>query len=164
LWDALADGTLQIVVTDHAPHTAAEKDASYPDSPSGLPAVENALALMLNEVNNGRCALDDVVRWMCEGPGLVWDMRGKGRIAEGYDADFVLVDMEATRAVRNAEQATRCGWSPWDGVELTGWPVRTWVRGRCVWSDEDGWDEEARGRAVVFEHDRGGYWASTGGR
>ena len=78
LWRALADGRLQVVATDHAPHTLEEKQRPYPASPSGLPAVENSLALMLNEVHNGRCTLEQVVHWMCDAPARVWDIVGKG--------------------------------------------------------------------------------------
>ncbi len=90
LWQALLDGRIQVIATDHAPHTLEEKAQAYPASPSGLPAVENSLALMLNEVNRGRCTLEQVVHWMCDAPARVWDIVGKGRIAEGYDADLVL--------------------------------------------------------------------------
>ncbi len=135
LWQALADGRLQVVATDHAPHTLEEKDKPYPASPSGIPAVENSLALMLNEVHHGRCTLMHVVDWMCDAPARVWDIVGKGRIAVGYDADLVLVDLERSAEIRNENQITKCGWSPWHGVRLTGWPVRTWVMGQEVYRD-----------------------------
>ncbi len=124
LWRALADGRLQVVATDHAPHTLEEKRKQYPMSPAGVPAVENSLALMLNEVNRGRCTLSQVVHWMCNAPARVWDVVGKGRIAVGYDADLVLVDMNFTQTICNEQQVTKCGWSPWHGEQLTGWPVR----------------------------------------
>ncbi len=158
LWRALADGALQVVATDHAPHTLEEKRRPYPEAPSGLPSVENALALMLDAVHRGQCTLEQVVHWMCEAPARVWDIVGKGRIEVGYDADLVLVDLERRETVRNADQVTRCGWSPWDGVSLTGWPVRTWVLGRLVHADGR-FDDTVRGREVVFDHARGGYWS-----
>ena len=96
--------------------------------------VENSLALMLNEVNRGRCTLEQVVHWMCDAPARVWDIIGKGRIAVGYDADLVLVDLNLTQTIRNEEQITKSGWSPWHGEQLTGWPVRTWVMGREVYN------------------------------
>jgi dihydroorotase len=160
LWDALRDGRIQVIATDHAPHTLEEKRQPYPKSPSGMPIVENSLALMLNEVHRGRCTLEQVVHWMCDAPARVWDIVDKGRIAVGYDADLVLVDLNRTRTVRNAEQLTKCGWSAWDGVELTGWPVRTWVRGREVFR-EGVLDESIRGEAAIFDHARGGYWTTT---
>ena len=159
LWDALRDGRIQVIATDHAPHTWEEKQKPYPQSPSGMPIVENSLALMLNEVHRGRCSLEQVVHWMCDAPARVWDIVDKGRIAEGYDADLVLVDLNRRHTVRNAEQFTKCGWSAWDGVELVGLPVRTWVRGREVFRDGR-LNEEVRGDAAKFDHARGGYWAT----
>jgi dihydroorotase len=159
LWRGLADGRIQVIATDHAPHTLEEKQRPYPHSPSGVPAVENALALMLNAVNEGRCTLRQVVHWMCAAPARVWDIVGKGRIAPGYDADLVLVDMQRRHTIRNAEQLSKCGWSPWDGVTLTGLPVRTWVMGRTVYADGKV-DAHVRGQEVQFDHSRGGYWAT----
>jgi len=159
LWRALLDGRIQIVATDHAPHTLEEKAAPYPRSPSGLPAVENSLALMLNEVSRGRSTLEQVARWMCDAPARTWDLVGKGRIAEGYDADLVLVDLAKRATVRDSEQLTKCGWSPWDGEELTGWAVRTWVMGRTVFCDGRV-DASVRGTEAVYDHERGGYWGT----
>lgn len=150
LWQGLLDGTIDIIATDHAPHTLEEKQQPYPKSPSGLPAVENSLALMLNAVSQGRCSLQQVVRWMCEGPARIWNLHGKGRIQEGYDADLVLVDLQRRQTILNEQQLTRCGWSPWHGVTLTGWPVRTWVRGRTVFQDGRV-DDSVRGTEVTFD-------------
>jgi dihydroorotase len=160
LWQALANGRLQVIATDHAPHTLDEKRRAYPDSPSGIPAVENSLALIINEVHQGRCTLQQVVHWMCDAPARVWDMVGKGRIAVGYDADLVLVDLNRSDEIRNENQLTKSGWSPWHGVRLTGWPVRTWVMGREVYRDGKLGDDR-RGQEVRFDHARGGYWATV---
>ncbi|MFO0134763.1 MAG: dihydroorotase [Planctomyces sp.] len=135
VWQGLLDGTLEVIATDHAPHTPEEKRQPYPKSPSGLPAVENSLALMLNQVSLGLCSLRQVVSWMCEAPARVWNLHQKGAIREGWDADLVLVDLNRTAVVRNEEQLTKCGWTPWDGVSLTGWPVRTFVHGQTVYCD-----------------------------
>ena len=135
VWQGLLDGTLEVIATDHAPHTLEEKRQPYPKSPSGLPAVENSLALMLNQVLLGLCSLRQVVSWMCEAPARVWNLHQKGAIREGWDADLVLVDLNRTAVVRNEEQLTKCGWTPWDGVSLTGWPVRTFVHGQTVYCD-----------------------------
>lgn len=159
LWRALADGRLQVIATDHAPHTLEEKKRPYPASPSGIPAVENSLALMLNEVHRGRCTLSQVVHWMCDAPARVWDIIGKGRIAVGYDADLVLVDLERIAEIRNEDQLTKCGWSPWHGERLTGWPVRTWVMGHEVYRDGE-LRTDQMGREATFDHARGGYWAT----
>jgi dihydroorotase len=161
LWQALQANHIQVIATDHAPHTLEEKARPYPQSPSGMPNVENSLALMLNEVHRGRCTLEQVVHWLCDAPARVWDIVGKGRIAVGYDADLVLVDLNRTRTVFNADQLTKCGWSAWDGATLTGWPVRTWVRGREVFRDGQ-LDNNGRGEEAIYDHARGGYWATEG--
>lgn len=160
LWQALLAGRIQVLATDHAPHTLEEKALGYPRSPSGLPAVENSLGLMLNEVNAGRCTLEQVAHWMCDAPARVWDIVGKGRIAEGYDADLVLVDMAKVHEVRDELQHTKSGWSPWHGQALRGWPVRTIVGGRTVWS-EGRFDLTVRGTEARYDHARGGYWATA---
>ncbi|MAT72402.1 MAG: dihydroorotase [Planctomycetaceae bacterium] len=159
LWQALTDGRIQVIATDHAPHTREEKAAPYPKSPSGMPNVENSLALVLDQVHRGRCTLEQVVHWMCDAPARVWDIVDKGRIAVGYDADLVLVDLNKTATVRNEDQLTKCGWSAWDGVELTGWPVATWVRGQAAFRD-GAIVEDCRGGEAVYDHGRGGYWAT----
>lgn len=149
LWDGLRNGVIEVVATDHAPHTLEEKDQPYPNSPSGLPAVENSLALMLDARQRGECTLEQIVEWMCAAPARVWNIANKGRIAEGYDADFVLVDLQKRQTVRDAEQLTKSGWSPWDGVELTGWPVRTLVMGTTVFQDGKV-DATQRGREATY--------------
>lgn len=159
LWKALNDGRIQVIATDHAPHTLDEKDQLYPKSPSGLPAVENSLALMLDAAHRGLCTVEQVVLWMCDAPARVWDIVNKGRIAPGYDADLVLIDLAKSATIRNAEQATKCGWSPWDGVTLTGWPVRTFVLGETVFADGT-INDRHRGGEIQFDHTRGGYWAA----
>lgn len=161
LWEALRAGVLQVVATDHAPHTLEEKDQPYPQSPSGLPAVENSLALMLNAAYKGRCTLGQVAHWMCDAPARTWDLICKGRIEIGYDADLVLVDTERHHTVRNVDQLTKSGWSPWDGEELVGLPVRTLVNGLTVYN-EGRVDDSVRGSEAKFDHARGGYWATGG--
>ena len=154
LWQALLDGVIEVIATDHAPHTLTEKQLPFPNCPSGLPAVENSLALMLNEVNRGRCSLLQVVSWMSEAPARIWNLRGKGRIEVGADADLVLVDMSLKQTIRNAQQQTKCGWSPWDGSELTGWPVATWVMGHQVSRYVDGvyrFDESKMGQEIEYD-------------
>jgi dihydroorotase len=160
LWQALLDGTIQVIATDHAPHTLEEKRQPYPKSPSGLPAVENSLALLLNEVNRGRCTLEQVVHWMCDAPARVWDIVDKGRIAVGYDADLVLVDMNLKQTVENESQQTKSKWSPWHGVTLQGWPVRTWVNGHEVYR-EGRFDVTRSGKPATYDHARGGYWKTA---
>lgn len=162
LWQALLSGDIQVIATDHAPHTLEEKALPYPQSPSGLPAVENSLALMLNQMNQGKCSLLQIAGWMSDAPARVWGLVGKGRIATGYDADLVLVDLNQRKTIRNAMQRTRSRWSPWDGVTLQGWPVTTFVQGRKVF-EVDNLIEGTCGQAVRCDHARGGYWATADG-
>jgi dihydroorotase len=149
VWQGLLDGTLEVVATDHAPHTLEEKRQPYPKSPSGLPAVENSLALLLNEVHLGRCLLSQVVSWMCEAPARVWNIHNKGAIRVGYDADLVLVDLNKTQTILNENQLTKSRWSPWHGTTLTGWPVRTWVMGQTVFADGK-LNESVRGSEIQY--------------
>lgn len=165
LWSALSEGTIQVIATDHSPHTREEKQLPYPHCPSGLPAVENSLSLMLTEVHRGRLTIERLVHAMCEAPAMVWNMRGKGRIEPGFDADVVLVDLSQRRIILDAEQQTKCGWSPWHGCEVIGLPVRTWVGGQTVFRRAHGVDwfaENVRGRAAEFDPARGGYWTQIG--
>ena len=164
LWEALLAGEIQVVATDHAPHTLDEKAKPFPECPSGMPAVENVLALFLNEAHHGRVSLPQIAHWMADAPARVWDIVGKGRIAEGYDADLVLVDMELRETIQDAEQQTKCRWSPWNDVTLTGWPVRTWVNGTTVFQRVEKtlqFNDDVRGSELAFDHQRGGYWATT---
>lgn len=149
LWKALADGKIDVVATDHAPHLLSEKDQPYPKSPSGVPVVENLLALMLHGVSEGKLTLERLVQVMCANPARIWNMKGKGAIREGYDADLVLVDLNKPHPVRNETQVTRAGWSPWHGMDLTGSPVRTWVMGRTVFADGK-LNDTVRGNEVQY--------------
>ncbi|MEZ6080153.1 MAG: amidohydrolase family protein [Pirellulaceae bacterium] len=146
----------------HAPHTWEEKQVAYPQSPSGLPAVENSLALLLDQANQQRCSLTQIASWMSDAPARVWGLVGKGRTAAGYDADLVLVDMSLRKTIRNAEQFTRSGWSPWDGTTLQGWPVRTLVAGQTVFQAGKVSDS-LRGTAYCAITLECGYWNTLGG-
>ena len=159
LWQALQAGEIQVIATDHAPHTLAEKEQPYPQSPSGLPAVENSLALLLDQVSRGNCRLEQVVHWMCDAPARVWDIVNKGRIEVGYDADLVLVDLNKSAEIRDEQQETKSRWSPWHGTTLTGWPLRTWVMGQEVFRDGR-LNDSVRGREAQYDHQRPGYWST----
>jgi dihydroorotase len=149
LWQGLREGTIEVIATDHAPHTLQEKRQPYPQSPSGLPAVENSLALMLDASQRGLCTLEQIASWMCAAPARIWNLKGKGELQEGYDADLVLVDLTKSQTILDSEQLTKSRWSPWHGVTLTGWPVRTWVRGRTVFKNGEV-DPSIRGEEVTF--------------
>ena len=138
LWKRLKDGTIDCVVTDHAPHTLEAKEVGYPNAPAGMPGVETSLPLMLTHAMNGKCSISDVVKWMCEGPARVYNIQNKGALREGFDGDLTLVDLENRRTITDADTWTKVGWTPYDGKELTGWPMYTIVDGTIVHSREVG--------------------------
>jgi dihydroorotase len=135
LWRAVALGIVDVVGSDHAPHTLEEKAKPYPESPSGMAGVETLLPLLLDHVHGGRLSLSRLVDLTSAGPARVFGIEGKGRIAEGADADLVLVDRERRQTITNGSIRSRCGWTPFDGREVTGWPVATVLRGRVVMRD-----------------------------
>jgi dihydroorotase len=151
LWQGLRDGVLRVVGTDHAPHTPEEKARPYPESPSGVPGVENLLPLLLNQIHEGRCTLQNVVRWTAANPARLWGLTSKGRIAVNSDADLVLVDLQREHTIRDEQQVTRCGWSPWHGTTLRGAVLQTWVAGRALYR-EGRFDDSVRGREATFDH------------
>ena len=136
LWAAVADGTVDILATDHAPHTREEKAKPYPDTPSGMPGVQTLVPIMLDHVNAGRLTLERFVDLTSAGPQRVFNLTGKGRLAVGYDADFTIVDLKAQRTITDAQQASKVGWTPFNGKKVTGWPLATIVRGNIVMRDD----------------------------
>ncbi|UBF25748.1 dihydroorotase [Kovacikia minuta CCNUW1] len=150
LWQALQDGVLDFIATDHAPHTLAEKAQPYPNSPSGMPGVETSLALMLTQAAQGRCTVAQVSQWMSTAVAKAYRIPNKGAIVPGYDADLVLVDLNTYRPVLSQDLATKCGWSPFEGWNLTGWAVVTIVGGQIAYE----WGKlhtEVRGQALRFD-------------
>jgi dihydroorotase len=137
LWRAVASGLADVIGSDHAPHTRDEKARPYPKSPSGMPGVQTLLPIMLDHVAAGRLTLERVVDMVSTGPARVYGAACKGRLSPGYDADLTLVDLAAKRTIANDWIATRAGWSPFDGVEVTGWPRATIVRGQIVMRDDE---------------------------
>ena len=136
LWSLGIDqGVVDVIGTDHAPHTREEKAQLYPKSPSGMPGVQTLVPVMLTHVNEGRLSLARFVDLTSAGAQRVFGLEGKGRIALGYDGDFTLVDMKARRTIKHADQASRCGWTPFDGFEAKGWPMATIIRGKVVMRD-----------------------------
>jgi len=135
LWRGIREGVFDVIGSDHAPHTLEEKAKAYPGSPSGMPGVQTLLPLMLDHVNAGRLTLARLVDLVCTGPSRIFNIAGKGRIALGYDADFTLVDLYAVRTIEGAWLASKCGWSPFEGRRVTGWPMATVIRGAIVMRD-----------------------------
>ncbi|MCV3214262.1 dihydroorotase [Plectonema radiosum NIES-515] len=149
LWQALRDGVIDFIATDHAPHTLEEKALEYPNSPSGMPGVETSLPLMLTAAMQGRCSVAQVVNWMSTAVASSYGIPNKGAIAPGFDADLVLVDLQTYHQVRREELLTKCGWSPFEGWNLTGWAVTTIVNGEIVY-DKGKLNTNVRGQALNF--------------
>ena len=152
LWQALLDGVIDFIATDHAPHTLAEKAQDYPNTPSGMPGVETSLPLMLTQAVQGRCTVAQVANWMSAAVAKAYKIPNKGKIAPGFDADLVLVDLDNYRLVVREEMVTKCGWSPFEGWNLTGWPVVTVVGGKVVFENGK-LDTTVRGEALTFDAD-----------
>lgn len=137
LWAGIANGVVDVLGSDHAPHTREEKDVPYPQSHSGMTGVQTLLPIMLDHVAKGRLTLERLLDLTSHGPQRLFGLRAKGRIAAGYDADLAIVDLKRTETITNNWIASRCGWTPYDGKQVTGWPVGTFVRGRKVmWEGE----------------------------
>ena len=149
LWAALDQGIVDVIGSDHAPHTREEKAGDYPATPSGMPGVQTLLPLMLDHVNAGRLSLRRLVDLTSAGPQRIFGIAGKGRLAVGYDGDLTLVDLGARREITADWLAAKCGWSPFEGMTVTGWPVATVVRGRIVMRD-GALQGEPAGRPVRF--------------
>ncbi len=137
IFEALRQGVIDVLGSDHAPHTREEKDKPYPESPSGMPGVQTLVPIMLNHVAEGRLTLQRFVDLTSHGPQRIFGIAGKGRIAKGYDADFTIVDLKARREITDDWIASKCGWTPYAGMTAAGWPKGTIIRGRRVmWEDE----------------------------
>ncbi|MFC5344302.1 dihydroorotase [Brevundimonas staleyi] len=150
LWRGIQQGVVDVLGSDHAPHTKEEKAKPYPASPSGMPGVQTLPAVMLTHVAEGRLSLERFIDLTSAGAQRIFNIANKGRMAEGWDADLTLIDLKATRTIRHEDQASRCGWTPFDGFEARGWPMKTIVRGRVVMSDGE-LIGSAHGRPVRFQ-------------
>jgi dihydroorotase len=149
VWRGVAQGIVDVLGSDHAPHTLAEKAKPYPESPSGMTGVQTLVPVMLDHVAAGRLTLPRFVDLTSAGPARLFGILGKGRIAAGYDADFTVVDLRREETIRDSWIASRCGWTPYDGKRVKGWPVGTIVRGaRVMWEGEI--VAPGRGTAVRF--------------
>ena len=135
LWRAVNAGIVDVMGSDHAPHTKEEKARPYPASPSGMPGVQTLVPVMLTHVNNGKLSLQRFVELTSAGPQRVFGLADKGRIAEGYHADFTVVDLKRKETITADWSKSKCGWTPFEGFEATGWPVATIIRGGFVMRD-----------------------------
>jgi len=152
LWKAVRSGLIDTIATDHSPHTRKEKEKDIISASAGMPGLETMLPLLLDAVNNRKLTLRDIVRLTAANPAKIFGIKQKGAIKVGYDADLVIVDMKKTAKVADDALFTKCGWSPFSGRRLRGWPIRTFVRGALVY-DED-MVYQNRGREVSYTRNR----------
>jgi dihydroorotase len=131
-WAAVNNGMVDTIGSDHAPHSRAAKEKPWPDCAAGLTGVQTLLPMMLEQVHQGRLPLTRLADLMAAGPARIYGAVNKGRIAAGYDADFSIVDLKRTETIENSWIASPCGWTPFDGVSVTGWPAATIIRGNIV--------------------------------
>ncbi|MCD4740538.1 dihydroorotase [archaeon] len=148
LWEELKAGRVDMITTDHAPHTKEEKDRDYAESPAGVPGVQTLVPLLLNEVNRRNLSIQDFVRMTSENPALITRAKNKGSIAEGFDADLTIIDMHLRKKVSDDAIESKCAWTPYHGRSLKGWPTATIVNGRIAW---DGSFQERNGKEVIFK-------------
>jgi dihydroorotase len=137
LWRALEARVVDVIGSDHAPHTREEKANAYPNTPSGMPGVQTLVPVLLNHVAAGRLTLERLVELTSEAPAHLFGISGKHGVVAGSDADLTLVDLGAKREITDSWIASRCGWTPFDGMQVTGWPRATIIGGRIVMRDDE---------------------------
>ncbi|MGM0422467.1 MAG: dihydroorotase [Pseudomonadota bacterium] len=149
LWRAIENGVIDVMGSDHAPHTLDEKSQSYPNSPSGMPGVQTLVPVMLHHVNQGRLSLMRALDLMCHGPQRLFGIAGKGRLCVGYDADLTIVDMKANTEITDNWIESKCGWTPFEGLKVSAWPRMTVVNGTIVMREGEVQKHKA-GQQVAF--------------
>ena len=154
LWQGIQEGLIDIIATDHAPHLRQEKDKPFFDAPCGVPGVQTMLPLLLHAVNQGRITLPRMIELCSTNPARIFGIRNKGKIDVGYDADLCVVDLQKEGTIRNEDQLSKCGWTPFQGMTIKGWPVMTIVNGYVVYGDRiinDDCRGQETGKEVQFE-------------
>lgn len=148
LWRGIQDNIVTMVATDHAPHLRKEKDLPYGQSPSGVPGVETVLPFLLNATHEGKLSsINEVVKLLCEHPAQYFKLKNKGQLKEGFDADIAIVDFNLKKTIKNEEQETKCGWSPFHNEEWIGFPVMTFVQGHLAYNNGK-YNESLKGKEV----------------
>ncbi|HHE65583.1 MAG TPA: dihydroorotase, partial [Bacteroidetes bacterium] len=135
LWQAIKLGIIDTIATDHAPHTIDEKSQEYDKAPAGIPEVETSLPLLLNQINKGNLELSKLIELTSKKPAELFNIKNKGTIKPGFDADLTVVDMSLKKTIQNSKLYTKCGWSPYEGWELTGWPIMTFINGHLAYNN-----------------------------
>ena len=137
LWQAVQSGVVDMIGSDHAPHTKEEKLKTYPASPSGMPGVQTLLPLMLNHVNKGRLDLKRLVQLLAHKPAQRFQLKNQGQIREGFKAHFTIVDLKAKRRIESNWLASKCKWSPFENWQIQGWPIFTFLYGKKVMAEDE---------------------------
>jgi len=150
LWIAIKNNIVDVLGSDHAPHTKENKDKEYPNSPSGMPGVQTIFPVMIDHVNNGKLSLEQLIKLMCENPCRIFGIKNKGYIKEEYDADLTIVDMNKEQVIKNEMIASKCGWTPFNNYKVKGFPVGTIVNGNLVMS-EGKVISKAQGQPMLFK-------------
>ena len=145
----MLDDRLDIIATDHAPHTLAEKDNLYNKAPSGLPLIQHSLNIMLQFYHQGKISLEKIIEKMCHKPAECFEIKDRGYLREGYMADMVLLNAERNWTVNKENILYKCGWSPLEGNEFTGQVIQTFVNGNLVY-DNGQFNEEIMGERLTF--------------
>jgi dihydroorotase len=135
LWVAVKNSVVDVLGSDHAPHSKEDKKKKYPNSPSGMPGVQTILPIMLNHINNEKLSLEQLVKLMCENPCKIFGIKNKGYIKEDFDADLTIVDMNKKQIIKDEMIASKCGWTPFNNLIVKGFPVATIINGKIVMSD-----------------------------
>ena len=137
LWYGIKNKIVDVIGSDHAPHTNKEKNEKYPLSPAGMPGVQTLLPIMLNFVTKGKLTLDDLVRLICKNPCKIYGIKNKGEIKLNYDADLTVIDLEKKYEITDNWIASKSGWTPYDNLEVKGMPIITIVNGKVVMRDNE---------------------------
>ena len=135
LWVAIKNNVVDVLGSDHAPHSKENKDKEYPNTPSGMPGVQTIFPVMIDHVNKGKLSLEQLVKLMCENPCKIFGIKDKGFIKEGFDADLTIVDMKKDQVIKNEMMASKCGWTPFHNYKVKGFPIATIVNGNLVMSE-----------------------------
>ena len=135
LWVAIKNNIVDVLGSDHAPHSKENKNKNYPNTPSGMPGVQTIFPIMLDHVNNGKLTLEQLIKLMCENPCKIFGIKNKGYLKEGYDADLTIADMDKEVTIKDEMIASKCGWTPFNNHKVKGFPVGTIVNGNLVMSN-----------------------------
>jgi len=147
LWKAVNDGSIEVLASDHAPHTADDKSLPVREAPAGVPGVETMMPLMLKAMADGRLSLQRLIDMTSENPAMIFDIAGKGRIARGYDADFIFVDMGAKSLISASGLHSKAGWTPYEGFEAI-FPKAVMLRGNVILDGKEFYAKRGSGQFI----------------